>query len=159
MKKRIARQPSRAELARDRALDAISRMRSSGLSLREAAHAAGTTPATVKKHAPRALSRIEGDGYVATKSDRYARTLRFLTEGGKIEVTVHDSRQASLIAKYWDAAIYYLETGRSDRLAPFENLSISDGTTTHRFVTDLRLLRRLGHAGEVAFEDLYAIRG
>jgi hypothetical protein len=159
MKKRVGRRLTRAELARDRALDAISHMRSHGLSLRGAAEAAGTTPATVKKYASGALRRVEGDGYAATKSDRYARTLYFLTERGKVEVTVHDSRTASMIAKYWDAVDYYLKTGRSDRLKPFQGVELRRGKARQPFVTDLRTLRRLGHAGEVAFEDLYAIRG
>jgi hypothetical protein len=159
MKKRLGRKATRAELARDRALDAISHMRSRGWSLREAARAAGTTPGTVKKYAPNALRRIEGDGYAATKSDRYARTLNFLSERGRVVVTVHDSRTASLIAKHWDAVDLYLKTGRTNRLARFQNLTLRDGKITHRFATDLRLLRRMGHAGEVAFEDLYAIRG
>jgi hypothetical protein len=135
-------------------------MRSQGLSLTEAARAAGTSPRTVKKYAPRALTRIDGDGYAATSSDRYARTLYFLTERGKMPLTVPDSRTASLIATHWNAVDHYLKTGKTDRLRPFRGVALRgrDGVS-HAFLTDPRMLNRLGNAGEIAFEDLYALRG
>jgi hypothetical protein len=133
-------------------------MRAHGLTLSKAARAAGTTPTTVRKYAPQALRRIEGDGYGATRSDRYARKLYFLTARGKVVVTVRDSRVASLIAKHWAAVDYYLKTGRTDRLRPFRGVVLRERDPRLAFLTDPTTLSRLGHAGEVTFEELYALR-
>ena len=51
--------------ARSRALNAVAKMRSSGMSLTEAARYAGTTPATVHRYAEPALTH-RGNRVVAT---------------------------------------------------------------------------------------------
>lgn len=161
MKNRLGkhRPPTPEELTRERVLDAVSRMRTRGLSLTDAAREAGTTPATVKKYAPQALRKVVGDGYAPTRSDRYARTLYFLTERGKVTVTTRDSRTASRIARYWAAVDHYLTTGKTNRLRPFRGVTLTTRHGEMPFITDPRVLNRLARAGEVSFEELYALRG
>ena len=84
--------------------------------------------------------------------------MRFLTPQGATDLTVRGSRPASRIAKYWAAVDRYMKTGRTDALRRFQGASFRAEKVKHFFVTDTRTLKRLGYAGEVAFEDLYADR-
>ena len=145
-----------AQIARERALEALNLMRGKGRSLRRAATEAHTSPKTVLKYAGRALARTEAKRYRAKPSDRLTRTLQFLTPKGKTAITVRGSRLASRIARYWAAVDKYLTTGDAAALAPFRGKSVTVGRQSHAFVTDRRVLERLGYAGEVSFEDLYA---
>jgi hypothetical protein len=142
--------------ARDNALRALSLMRTKHLSLAAAAREADTTPRTVVRHIGKAITKSETGRYKASPSDRLARSLNFITADGPIAVTVRGSRLATKIAKYSNAIQRYLETGQTDALQEFADKSIKVGKVTYRFVTDTRLLNRLGRAGEVSFEDLYA---
>ena len=103
----------------------------------------------------KAITKSENGRYKAGPSDRLARSLNFITADGPIAVTVRGSKLASKIAKYSNAVQRYLETGQIDALRQFAGKSIKIGKVTYRFVTDTRLLNRLGRAGEVSFEDLY----
>ena len=141
--------------ARERALDVLHYMRHDGLSLRTAARAAGTTPRTVLKYAGAAVRRTASGRYQATKGDRLARTLHFLTPKGTVAVTVRGSRVASRIAQYSAAVDRFLTTGDWEALRPFAGKSLRVGRHTYPFITDRRVLARLGHAGELSFEDLY----
>lgn len=150
--------PARPEsqLARERALEALSWMRSHGLSLAHAAREAHTTPRTVRKYAGHVLL-TQHRRFAARPFDRLARRLRFLTPRGITEVTVRNSRTASRIAAYWSAVDHYLKTGDASRLRPFRGKSVRFEKLGHPFVTDPRTLSRLANAGETAFEDLYAL--
>ena len=90
--------------ARNRALDAVSKMRRNGVSLTRAAREARTTPDAVRRYAGSALDR-RGSRWVAKPSDRLLR--RQLTtivgQGGEPTealVETHSSRQASEIGSH-----------------------------------------------------------
>ena len=162
-KRRTARRSTRRKsrkdpAARERALDALSRMRSDGLSLTRAARLAHTTPETVRKHVGRTLIRSPGGRYAATPSDRLTRYVWVLTKDGKKEVAVRGSRQASRVARYMAAVDRYLKTGETDALAEFRGQGIRSRNQFHPFLTDTRALDRLALAGEVSFERLYTRR-
>ena len=140
---------------RERALHALHLMRTSGRSLRAAAAESHTTPLTVLKYVGASVDRGASGRYRAAASDRLTRRLQFLTPAGKIAITVRGSRGASHVAAYWAAVDRYLKTGDTEQLQPFRGASLRVGKTTYPFVTDPRILERLGHAGEVSFEDLY----
>jgi len=157
--RKSARRPTRADpRARERALDALSLMRK-GRSLRVAAKEAHTTAQTIRRYLPRALDQIAGGRYVAKAFDGYERTLYMLTAQGKIAVTVRGSRAASRIAQYWVAVDHFLKTGKTNLLYSFRGQSVRAGKVAYPFITNPNTLRRLGYAGEVSFEDLYALRG
>ena len=132
-------------------------MRAKRLSLAEASRQAGTTPRTVQRHVGKALKRGDDGRYAATKYDRIPRTLRFVTTGGVTELTVRDSRTASQIARYMAAVHKYLTTGDRRALWPFRGKAIRSGKVAYPFITDSKTLERLAFAGEVSFEDLYAL--
>ena len=145
-------------LARERALSALSRMRS-GLSLHAAAREAHTTAATVRRYLPTAVQRTKAGRFVASASDQYVRSIRILTAQGQKIVSVRGSRTASRIAEYWSAVDHFLKTGNSQRLWKFRSQSFQAGKVKYPFLTSPETLKRLGFAGEVQFEDLYALRG
>ena len=95
--------------------------------------------------------------YVATKYDRIPRTLRFLTPQGLTTLTVRDSRTASRIAEYMAAVHRFLRTGDRRGLSPFRRMSLRVDKVGYPFLTDPKTLERLAYAGEVSFEDLYAL--
>jgi hypothetical protein len=128
-----------------------------GRSLSAAARLAHTTPATVRKYAGTAVARTTEGRYAATAVDHIARPMRFLAPDGVIAIEVPDSRAATLIGEYWNAVNRYLRTGRADALRRFAGRDVRVGRRRHRFVTDPLTLDRLANAGEVRFEDLYAL--
>ena len=132
-------------------------MRADRLSLAEAARQANTTPRTVQRHVGEALKRGDDGRYAATKFDRIPRTLRFVTPRGLMDLTVRSSRTASQIGRYMAAVHKYLTTGDRRALWPFRGKSIRSGKIAHPFITDGTTLERLAFAGEVSFEDLYAL--
>jgi hypothetical protein len=109
------------------------------------------------RYANVALRKDDTGRYQALPSDRLPRFLRFLTAEGQINITVRSSRTATRISEYMAAVDHYLKTGDTAQLAQFRGRSVKAGKLTLPFVTDPRVLDRLAHAGEVAFEDLYAI--
>ncbi len=143
--------------ARERALEALNRMRTQGLSLTRAARASQTTPQTVRKYVRSALTRKKGR-YAATPSDRLTRRVWLLTARGKVEITVRGSRPASRVAQYMTAVDRYLRTGDTEALRAFADQTIRAGKVTHRFATDTAVLDRLALAGEVSFDRLYVLR-
>lgn len=149
--------PEPSRRAYYRALDALDRMRVDGLSLTEAADQADTTRRTMLKYVGRVLEKDASGEYVPKPWDRHIRYMRFPTAKGLIELKVKDSRSAQKLARYWNAVRDYLrgKTG-SDGLRAFKGESITVDGEDHVFVTDPDILRRLGLAGEVQFNELYA---
>jgi len=145
--------------ARGRALDALSKMRSDGLSLQAAARASGTTVNAVKRHAGPALERTSGGRYRAKRSDRLIRTIPLPTETGIIGLDVKDSRSASRIGSYWNAVRRYLETGDDAQLRRFRGKSVRVNKRTYAFITDTAILDRLADAAELEFDDFGSGRG
>jgi hypothetical protein len=80
------------------------------------------------------------------------------TSEGKREIAVRGSRQATLLAEYWNAVHRYLETGSgASRLAKFKDKYIKDSSGARvPFLTDPAELNRLGSAGVLSFENLYS---
>jgi anti-anti-sigma regulatory factor len=70
---------------------------------------------------------------------------------------VTDFSQASLLGRYWAAVDRYRDTGDASALREFRGKYIIDTNgKQHRLLTDLRALDRLGSAGVLSFESLYA---
>lgn len=131
-------------------------MRTRGLSLTKAAKEAHVSRASVLRYVGSALSKTDSRYYQAAASDRFARSLRFLTAEGQIAITVRSSKSASRIALYWVAVDEYLKTGRTLKLRAFTGKSIRVGKQQFQFITDTRLLNRIASVGEVTFEDIYS---
>lgn len=141
---------------RRRALDAVAQMRK-GKSLSHAARLAHTTPPTVIKYAGSVIAQKGTGPYKAVGYDRLTREMRFLSHDGVVALPIQSSASASRIAEYWNAVNHYLKTGHATRLNEFRGKTVRVRGGRHRFVTDEAILDRLANAGEVRFEDLYAL--
>lgn len=125
-----------------------------GLSRKQAARRAKTTPPTMQKYGKTAIRRREGR-YHAAPADQMRRPMRVLTEQGVTVADVRSSRVASRLSKYWGAVDHYLRTGDRTRLRSYQGKRMRAGGHLFEFITDPDLLARLAEAGEVRFEDLY----
>lgn len=134
----------------------ISKMRSDAVSLRKAASEYGIDPRTVVRLGGSALKKAANGRYTAKRSDGLLRVLAIPTVRGITEVAVLGSREARRIGEYFRAVRQFIRTGDSSALLPFLGKSVkaADGSLVP-FITDPMLLRRLGRAGEFAFESLY----
>lgn len=132
-------------------------MRTEGISLHAASREHSVSPRTVRRHAGAALQKSSSGTYRARKSDRLLRVLVLPTPGGLAEIATMDSRAATIVAEYWNAVNLYLETGDDADVARFRGQSITDAQGhAVPLLTDLDELERLGSAGVLSFQSLYA---
>lgn len=136
---------------------AVSKMRSEHISPEQAAREFGLDPRTLKKGASSALRKGKNGRYTAKASDRLLRPMVVLPPGGKQEIATRDSRQATLIAEHWNAVDKYLSTGDTTELRKLQGKTVTavDGTK-YLLLTDTAELDRLGNAGVLSFESIYA---
>ena len=149
--------PERFQDRWNRVAHVVSKMRADGISLRQASREFGVDPRTVLKLGKSALRKRTSGRYSAKSDDRLLRVLAVPTVDGISEVALRDSRQASKLGQYWDAVQRYLQTGDASAIQKFRGKRI---TTANRvripLLTDLDQLSRLGNAGVLSFESLYA---
>jgi hypothetical protein len=147
----LARLHPKEREARRAALDALALMRRDGLSLREAAARAGTSPTTVHRHAGPALE-LERGRYRARPGDRLLRMMTVLGSGGvQREVEVRGSRAASLVGEHWAAIGVYLESGDETRLRALEGKRVA-GIWLE---TDPDTIEEWQRRGELELDDIY----
>lgn len=151
---------SKSESFRDRwnrVTHVVTKMRKDRISLQQASREFGLTPRTVIRWGGSALRKRANGQYAARASDRLLRVLMIPTHEGLREIAVPDSRQASSIGEYWDAVQNYLETGDSSALRKYRRKRIKDASGSRiPLVVNLDELDRLGSAGVLSFESVYA---
>ena len=135
----------------------VSKMRHDGLSLHQVALEFHISTRTVLRLAGSALRKRRDGKYAARSRDQLLRVLVIPTPDGLREIGVRDSREASLVGKYWAAVQKYLQTGDASALKKIRRKQIkgADGKMIV-LVKDLSELDRLGSAGVMSFESLYA---
>ncbi|HEY1866745.1 MAG TPA: hypothetical protein VGG70_00520 [Candidatus Cybelea sp.] len=132
-------------------------MRTEKLSLSRASREEGVSPATVLRHAKSALRKTSQGRYKARKSDRLLRPLVIPTPDGLAEIATRDSRAATIVGEYWNAVDAYLATGDETELKRFRGVSIIDAQgNVVPLLTDTAELERLGSAGILSFQSIYA---
>ena len=94
----------------DRVVQVPGRMRN-GRSMPEATKELGVSPSQVLHRISSAFRKLRNGRYVAKASDRLLKSWLFSSKTGLIEIAVRDSRQASLVGKYWNVLHHYLSTG------------------------------------------------
>ena len=138
-------------------LRVISKMRSDGLSLKKAAKEVGVSPRIVTKLGRQALKKRKNRSYSVTDRDSLLRVVMIPTSEGMREISLRDSRQASTVARYSDAIGKYIRTGDASGLKKFRGRFVRDASGVKvPLITDLAELNRLGSAGALSFESLYA---
>jgi len=141
----------------DRVLAAISKMRREKISLTQASRDAGTSPRTVTKWANTALQKRKNGKYAAKTSDNLLRLVMIPTPEGTRDIAVRGSKQVTLLAEYWNALHRYLQTGDVSQLKEFRGKHIKDANGVDvPLLVDLSALNRMGSAGVLSFESLYA---
>jgi hypothetical protein len=136
----------------------VSEARATRKSPRKIAKRLGIEFKTVLRMTGRVI-RKRNRRYVAQSTDKLLRVLVIPTKKGMREIATRDSRQASLIAEYWIAVSRYLDTGDASALRKFEGKRVVDANGKRvRLLTDLAELDRLGNAGVLSFETIYAKR-
>lgn len=145
----------RSRAARDSALEALSLMRTQGLSLSKAIRRVGISRETMLKYAGHALEKTPSGQLQATPEDRIVRRMKFPTRSGITVVPIEGSRDAEKVSRYWRAVDEYLKTGNPDEVFAFEDEFVEAEGQRHFFLTDLETLQRNAQAGEVRFEDIY----
>ncbi|MER3390238.1 MAG: hypothetical protein RJQ01_09415 [Microcella sp.] len=138
--------------ARARALEAVARMRSEGLSLTEATRRANTTPSTVRRWAADALSAT-GRRTQARPVDRLYRRMHVVSWDGRATVDVRGSRAASRVGRHWQALDAFLADDDSSGLRRLRGARVGGV----ELLTDLERIKELVRAGELfGFESIYA---
>jgi hypothetical protein len=128
-----------------------------GVSLSQSARKYRRDPRKVRKAAPAAFRKLKNGRYAAKTNDHILRVLHIPTRKGLREIGVRDSGQASLLGRYWTAVEQHRDTGDASALREFRGKYIIDTNgKQHRLLTDLSTLDRLGSAGLLSFETLYA---
>jgi hypothetical protein len=128
-----------------------------GASLHHASRKFDLDPRMLQRRAPSALRKLRNGRWAARPNDHLLRVLVIPTQKGLIEIGLRDSRQASLLGKYWTAVDRYRDTGDASALREFRGKYLIDADGKRvRLLTDLRALDRLGSAGVLSFESLYA---
>jgi hypothetical protein len=128
-----------------------------GASLRQASRKFDLDPRKVSRLARPALRKLRNGRWAAKTDDRLLRVLVIPTRKGLYEVGMRDSRQATRLAKYWTAVDRYRDTGDASALQEFRGKHIIDARGKRvRLLTNLGKLDRLGSAGVLSFESLYA---
>lgn len=140
-----------------RVTHAIQKVRREGVSVTQAAKEFGITRKKLIELAGSALRKQKNGRYTARSFDRLLRVLVIPSKHGLAEVAIRDSRTASKIAEYSDAVQKYLRTGASSPLKKFKSVKLLDAQGNRiKLLTDLNELQRLGSAGVLSFESLYA---
>ena len=135
----------------------ITKMRTDNVSLQQASREYKLDPRTVVRLGGSALRKRANGRYAPKPSDRLLRVLVILTPEGPREIALRDSRQASEVAKHWDAVQRYLQKGDDSVLPRFRHIRISDAKGVRvRLLTDVEEIDRFGNAGVLSFESLYA---
>jgi hypothetical protein len=141
----------------NRVLRTIAKMRTEGLSLKKAAKEAGVTPRKVISWGGRAIKKGKNGRYAVAKRDSLLRVVQVPTSAGNRELELRNSKHATLLGQYWDAVQKYLRTGDSSAVEKFKGKKIKDVNGQEvDLITDLKELNRLGSAGVLSFESLYA---
>jgi hypothetical protein len=149
--------PDRFKDTWEKVLSVISSMRSDQVSLTQASHDVGISPRTVMRWGKSALRKQKSGKYAAKAKDDLLRLLQIPTPEGTGEIGVRGSKDATLLAEYWNAVHHYLQTGDTSQLKRFRCQEIIDADgTIYPFLTDPSVLNRLGSAGVLSFESLYA---
>jgi len=128
-----------------------------GASLAEASRQFGRDPRAVQRLAAPALRKQRNRRWAAKKIDRLLRVLQIITSEGRQEIGIRDSRQASTVGEYWNAVERYTATGDTSELRKFWGKRVMDADGKRvALLTNLDVLNRLGSAGVLSFESLYA---
>ena len=139
------------QIARQRALAVLARMRNRAESLSKAARLEHTTPRTVLRVVGSQLKRDASGRYSVTSGDTLRRDLNVLGFDGYEAIVVRSSKQAQLASEHLVAVGRFLRTGDTEWLKPFVGKRVGGV----ELLTDPDRLGLFGDAGLVKLDSLY----
>jgi hypothetical protein len=143
----------------DRAVHALTYMRSARVSRRKAAQKFNISPQVLARFAGKALRRQSNGQYVARPADKLLRLVVIPTPQGLQELATTDSHEATKVANYWIALNRYLTFGDASALRESKGKKITSANGKKvSLLTELSELDRLASAGVLSFETIYAKR-
>jgi hypothetical protein len=142
-----------------KATSVASEARATRSSPRKIAKRLGIDFEKVLRLAGRAFRKRRNGRIVVLPTDTQLRVLIIPTRKGLREIATRDSRQASLVARYWIALNRYLTSGDASSLREFDGKKIMTANGKKvPLLTDVTELDRLASAGVLSFETIYAKR-
>ena len=144
----------RGRSAYDKTLQALGLMRREGLSATQAAHKVGTTTGSLRKYAGEAVE-LSGRRIAVKAGDRMLRRMTVPTESGTVTAYIRDSREASLISRYWSAIRKYERTGDFSDVAALSGETITVQGRKLNLPTNQTLVDQMIRAGEMDIDDIY----
>ncbi len=140
----------------ERIAHAVSAMRAEHYSLGHVAREYNLDRRTILKLGGSGLRKLPNGRYAAKPYDSLLRVVVALTEEGKQEVALRDSRLATVIAEHWNAVHQYIERGDPSALRRLRHITVTDaGGKRIRLMTDLNEIERHASAGVLSFESMY----
>ena len=110
----------------NRAMRAVAKMRTEGLSLKKAAREAGVSPRRVVRFGGRAIKKGANGRHSITRRDSLLRVMQVPTPDGSRDVALRTSRHASTLGQYWEAVHKYLRPGDASKILKFRGKRIKD---------------------------------
>lgn len=141
-----------------RVVRALGAMRRYGISASRAARHERMKLKTFRERAGRYLYRSgPGKPWKARGEDELAVSMTVLTEQGRVDVIVRNSRERRLLHQYEFALTRFRagEEGAEEAVKAFEGQTVAG----HTLITDTKLLIQLEEAGHLDFDNLYASFG
>jgi hypothetical protein len=148
----------RQSITDPRVARALSFMRREEVSASKAARREGMKLETFRKGAERYLYRSgPGKPWKARSEDQLRFSMTILTNQGRIDDIVRNSRERKLLHEYEDALRMFRAgaDGAEDALKAFEGKKVAG----HTLITDINLLIELEEAGQLDFEGFYSALG
>jgi hypothetical protein len=122
--------------------------------LTDAAREAGTTTKSVLKYAGSAITKENGR-YGVKPEDTLTRRILVPYSDGPQFATIRNSKDATLLSRYWTAVKEWRSTGDDSLLKPFENKTVTVKGQLVKLLTDPEELSILERGGEFDFVDIY----
>lgn len=142
-----------------RGLRAVWLMKEREKSLPDASTEAGVGSRFVRRWMSAALWKNAGGRYAAKLTSRLFRLLKLPSADGPsiIEIATRDSREATVISRYWQLLGIYTRTGDASVFRKLRRKTVRDADGKRvPLVFDPEILDLLAHAGLLSFETIYA---
>ncbi len=141
----------------NRAEHAINKMRTEGWTAPRAAQEYNLSARKLIRLGRAALRKGKNGRYVAKPHDRLLRVITVSTREGLGEIATRDSREASIAGRHSAAVERYLQTGDYSGLRKLPRKYITDANGKRvKLLTKLEEIERLGNAGSLSFQSMYA---
>jgi len=127
-----------------------------GVSFSVAARRERLKPATLRRHAGKALRQKHPGGRLsAAPTDTLRREMIVQTDAGPERLVIRGLKQARVVSAHANAIAQFNRDGKVDGLRPFEGTTIRSGGRIVTLLTEPSRIRELGEADALKLDSLY----